>query len=150
MNRRQNSSDKMYSLSLSLILFFLFSCCFPPAFYNFLHRQRMWNVKVVTIWIKFVRHYVGCRACVANAIYLRLSNICEAALRPQRTQWITRSAFRISFHPDWQINNGFFNSQSWRVLKSWYTGGSPEKEYLHCFADGLNLRLVSSAAQTTT
>ena len=30
------------------------------------------------------------------------------------------------------------------------TSGSPEKEYLHCFADGLNLRLALSAAQTTT
>ena len=29
-------------------------------------------------------------------------------LVPQRTQRITESAFQISFHPDWQIDNGFF------------------------------------------
>ena len=30
-------------------------------------------------------------------------------LGPQQTQRITGNALRISFHPDWQINNGFFN-----------------------------------------
>ena len=32
-------------------------------------------------------------------------------LGPQQTQQITgtRNAFQISFHPDWQIDNGFFN-----------------------------------------
>ena len=43
-----------------------------------------------------------------------VSNVCEASLislflAPQRTQWITGNAFRISFHPDWQMNNEFFN-----------------------------------------
>ena len=30
-------------------------------------------------------------------------------LGPQQTQRITGKALRISFHPDWQINNGIFN-----------------------------------------
>ena len=34
-------------------------------------------------------------------------------------------------------------SQSWRVLKSWYTGGSPENEFQRCFAEGLNQKLSS-------
>ena len=29
-------------------------------------------------------------------------------------------------------------TQSWRVLKSWYTGGGSEQEFRRCFADGLN------------
>ena len=37
--------------------------------------------------------------------------------------------------PDWQIDNGFLTGQSWQVLKSWYTGGDPEQEFQHCFAD---------------
>jgi len=59
MNRRQDSSDKMCSLSLSLILFFLFRCCFKPAFYNFLHRQRMWNVNVMSKEFYPNGHHVG-------------------------------------------------------------------------------------------
>ena len=30
-------------------------------------------------------------------------------LGPQRIKRLTGSAFRISFHPEWQIDNGFFN-----------------------------------------
>ena len=52
-------------------------------------------------------------ACVADVIQPRF--VATATQRrdpcsgPQRTQWITGNAFRISFHPDWQINSGFFN-----------------------------------------
>ena len=41
----------------------------------------------------------------------------------------------------------FLTGHSWRVLKSWYTGGRPEQEFRNCFADGLNQCLVSSVAQ---
>ena len=40
----------------------------------------------------------------------------------------------------------FLTSQSWRVLKSWYTG-RPEQGFGRCFSDGLNQSLVSSTAQ---
>ena len=43
----------------------------------------------------------------------------------------------------------FLLGQSWRVLKSWYTGGGPEQGFRCCFADGLNQSLVSSVAQAT-
>ena len=33
--------------------------------------------------------------------------------------------------------------------KSWYTGGDPEQGFRHCFADGVNQRLISSSAQAT-
>ena len=41
----------------------------------------------------------------------------------------------------------FLTGQSWRVLISWYTGEGPEQGFRLCFADGLNLSLVSSVAQ---
>ena len=41
----------------------------------------------------------------------------------------------------------FSTSQSWRVLKSWYTGEGPELGFWRRFADGLNQSLVSSVAQ---
>ena len=41
----------------------------------------------------------------------------------------------------------FLTSQSWRVLKSWYTGGGSEQGFRRSFADGLNQSLVSSVAQ---
>ena len=39
----------------------------------------------------------------------------------------------------------FLTGQSWRVLKSGYTAGSPEQGFRRCFADGVNQSLISSA-----
>ena len=41
----------------------------------------------------------------------------------------------------------FLTDQSWRVLKSWYTGGRTEQGFRRFFADGLNQSLVSSVTQ---
>ena len=35
----------------------------------------------------------------------------------------------------------FLTGQSWRVLKSGYTAGSPEQGFRRCFADGVNQSL---------
>ena len=43
--------------------------------------------------------------------------------------------------------NAFSTGQSWRVLKSWYTGESPEEGFRRSLADGLNQSVVSSVAQ---
>ena len=81
-----------------------------------------------------------------------VSNVCEAA--PISLFWaptdlqIAGRAFRISFHPDWQMDHGISTGQSWCVLNSWYTGKSPYYQgFRRCFADRLNQSLVSSAAQ---
>ena len=69
-------------------------------------------------------------------------------LDPQRTQRITGSAFRIPLQPDWRSRQTkqrpFLTGQSWRVLKSGYTAGSPEQGFRRCFADGVNQSLISS------
>ena len=70
-------------------------------------------------------------------------------LDPQRTQRITGSAFRIPLQPDWRSRQTkqrpSLTGQSWRVLKSGYTAGSPEQGFRRCFADGVNQSLISSA-----
>ena len=70
-------------------------------------------------------------------------------LDPQWTQRITGSAFRIPLQPDWRSRQTkqrpFLTSQSWRVLKSGYTAGSPEQGFWRCFADGVNQSLILSA-----
>ena len=70
-------------------------------------------------------------------------------LDPQRTQWITGSAFRIPLQPDWRSRQTkqrpFLTGQSWRALKSGYTARSPEQGFRRCFADGVNQFLISSA-----
>ena len=43
----------------------------------------------------------------------------------------------------------FLTGQSWRVLKSGYTVGSPEQGFRRCFADGVNQSLISSARRLT-
>ena len=70
-------------------------------------------------------------------------------LDPQRTQRITGSVFQISLQPDWRSRQTkqrpFLTGQSWRILKSGYTAGSPEQGFRRCFADGVNQSLISSA-----
>ena len=68
-------------------------------------------------------------------------------LGPQLTQRITGKAFRICFHPDWQIDNGIFN---WPIMAStqilvhmWGLG----QRFRRCFSDRLSRGLVSYAAQ---
>ena len=46
---------------------------------------------------------------------------------------------------DKQNKGLFLTGQSWRVLKSGYTAGSPEQGFRRCFADGVNQSLISSA-----
>ena len=43
---------------------------------------------------------------VSNALRISTDN---CVLGPQQIQRFTGNALRISFHSDWQINNGFFN-----------------------------------------
>ena len=80
--------------------------------------------------------------------------ICEAVLRSvfcapkdSMNYWKCLS----NFLPCWLANQQwlFLTGQSWHVLKSWYTGGNPEQEFWHCFADGLNQSLISSVVQPT-
>ena len=59
--------------------------------------------------------------------------------RPQPTQWAIGNAFQN----DWQIDYGFLKGQSWRVLKSWYTGGGSEQGFQRCFTDELNQNFSS-------
>ena len=64
-------------------------------------------------------------ASVSNALGISADN---RVLGPERIQRFTGNALRISFHSDWQINNGFFlTDQSRRVLKSWYSAGPRTK-----------------------
>ena len=40
----------------------------------------------------------------------------------------------------------FLTGQSWRLLKSWYTGGRPDHGFRRCLADALNQKLSSVCA----
>ena len=41
----------------------------------------------------------------------------------------------------------FLTGQSWRELKSWYTGGDPDQGFWRCFADRHNQSLLSFLAR---
>ena len=61
-----------------------------------------------------------------------------------------QNCIRISFQPDWQIDNGFFNKPIMvctQIVR--FTGGCPEQGFQRCFAVGLNQSLVSSVEQAT-
>ena len=72
-----------------------------------------------------------------------VSNVCKAALIS--SFWalnglneLPEIRFKFLFSLITKSTMDFSTEQSWRVLKSWYTGGAPEQEFRHCFADGLN------------
>ena len=45
--------------------------------------------------------------------------------------------FEFSFILIGKSTMTFSTGQSWRLLKSWYTGDGPEQRFRRCFADGL-------------
>ena len=56
--------------------------------------------------------------------------------------------FRISFHPDWQIDSGFFDTDHGASLNPCTQLGTKNKDFgTQCFADRLNQSLASSVAQ---
>ena len=82
----------------------------------------------------------------------QVSNVCEAA--PRSLFWVLNVfnelpevCCKFPFILIGQSIMAFLTVQSWRVLKSWYTGGGPEKEFRRCFADGLNQSFVSFGVQ---
>ena len=83
-----------------------------------------------------------------------VSDVCEVAPRslfwtPNGLKEIQQVRFEFSLIMTAKWTMAFLTGQTWRVLKSWYTGGDPEQEFLNCFADGLNQTLVSTVAQAS-
>ena len=116
--------------------------------------------KICKNFCHFLQLNLRRRGNLTSVIYLLPAFLCAhifieretSGYEAQRTQWNTGSTFRISFHLYWPIDNGFTTSQSWRVPKSWYTGGGGETEpcFRRRFADGVNQSLVSSVAQASS
>ena len=86
--------------------------------------------------------------------FTSVSNVCEAV--PSSLFWapnglneLPEVRFEFPFILIGKSTMAFLTGQSWRVLKSWYTGGGPEQGFRRCFADRLNQSLVLSAAQAT-
>ena len=83
-----------------------------------------------------------------------VSNVCKVA--PISLFWaanglnnLPEMRFRFPFNLIGKWTMAFLTVQSWRVLKSWYTGGGPEQGFRRWFADVTNRCLVSSVAQAT-
>ena len=120
-------------------------------FCHFLNLRRRSNPEVI-----LPRSYISFPPSFARTFSSRERE--TSGYEAERTQWNTGSAFRISFHLYWPIDNGFTTSQSWRVPKSWYTGEEglggggegAEKGFRRRFAEGVNQSLVSSVAQASS
>ena len=82
-----------------------------------------------------------CRCNLASVSECWFTCILFFARDPQQTQQITGRAFQMSFHLNWQIDDGILNSKSWCVLKSRNTGGGPVQGFRCCFTEGLNQSL---------
>ena len=122
--------------------------------------------KIFKNFCHFLQVSLPRRGNLTSVIYLLPAFLCAhifieretSGYEAERTQWNTGSAFRISFHLYWPIDNGFTTSQSWRVPKSWYTGEEgwrgggegAEKGFRRRFAEGVNQSLVSSVAQASS
>ena len=58
--------------------------------------------------------------------------------------------FKFPFNLIGKSTMAFLTGQSWRVLKSWYTGGDLEQGFRRCFADGLNQSQPSASSFSQT
>ena len=81
-----------------------------------------------------------------------VSNVFEAApislfWAPDGLNKLPEVCFEFPFNMIGKSTMAFLTGQSWRVLKSWYTGGDPEQGFPGCFANGPNQSLVSSVTQ---
>ena len=80
------------------------------------------------------------------------SNLYEAALismfwAPNEVNELLQERFEFPFILKGKSTMAFLTGQTWCVLKYWFTSGSLEQGFRHCFADGLNQSLVSCATQ---
>ena len=66
---------------------------------------------------------------------------------PNRFNELPEMRFEFPFNLIGKSTMAFSTGQSWRVLKSWYTGGGPEEGFRRSLADGLNQSVVSSVAK---
>ena len=77
-----------------------------------------------------------------------VSNVCKAVVISlfsalNGLNKLLEMHFKFLFNLINKLTMVLLTGQSWCILKSWYTGGSPEHEFLHCFADRLNQKLSS-------
>ena len=82
-----------------------------------------------------------------------VSNVCNAApislfWTSNRLNELPEMLFRFPFNLIGKSTMAFLTVQSWRVLKSWSTGGGPEQGFRRWFADVTNRGLVSSVQAT--
>ena len=85
---------------------------------------------------------------------MSVSNVCKAVLRslflsPNELNKLLEVHFEFPFILIVKSTVSFLTGQSLQVIKSWYTGGTPEQGFWCCFADRLNQSLVSSVGQAT-
>ena len=72
-----------------------------------------------------------------------VSNVCKVALRslicsPNGLNKLLMAVhFEFHFVLIGKSTMAFLTIQSWHIVKSWYTGGSPGQGFWHCFADSL-------------
>ena len=92
-------------------------------------------------------------ACVSYVILLRFTRLVTSAKQcrypcsrpPTDSMKSPEMRFEFPFILIGKLTIAFFlTSQSWCVMKSWYTGGGPEQGFWRFFADGLDQSLVSS------
>ena len=111
-----------------------------PFLNNLITRKGLRSERIGRFREKDARHHSP--SLLRRSSLTAVSNVCEAA--PRLWFWAPtdstnyRKCVSNFLQPDWQISNGFLTGHSWRLLKSWYTGRSPEQGFGRCFADGFN------------
>ena len=65
----------------------------------------------------------------------------------QRTQWLPEVCFEFPSNLMGKSTMASLTDQSWRVLKSWYTGGGLKQGFWRCFSDVTNRGLITYAKE---
>ena len=101
-------------------------------------------------WLQYIQ--LNAASLCRRRNFTSVSKFCEVApislsLALNGLNLLSEMRFEFLFNLIGKSTMAFLTGQSWRVLKSWYTGGSPEQGFWRCFADGRKQSLVSSVAQ---
>ena len=86
--------------------------------------------------------------CRCNLTSVSNTNI--HVLGPNGLSELPEARFEFPFILIWKMTMDFLRGRSWRIPKSWYTGGDPEQGFYRCFTDKLNQSLVWSVALAST
>ena len=109
------------------------------------HPTQEWKIKFHAILsAKLQKIWADLRLCIISLAYVADVTLPSAKQLLLSLLWalnglneLPEVRLEFTFNLIGKLTIAFLMDQSWRVHKSWYTGGGPEQGFRRCFSDGL-------------